>query len=453
MPQPITVYSFVPRRHSASYYYRIQVPLMTAHDLGLPVRAVIDTDDAGINPEDRIRWFAEADIIHLYQPIGGNTLHNSRQAKSILPSKVNGEWKYPPTLIVDTDDNLFNVNPHNPAFRTLGIRDPDGRDIPVRSQLGISQNGNREIMWHDSECSQQICGGTVENPCHRRIDFARNRQGIQSYRNLIELADAVTCTTPHVAECVKLDTVPQRVAVFPNLVRFQDYEQARIAPEKNTIKILWQGGASHYEDWFPLREALGNITRKYSEVHWIIWGQLYHWVTELIPPHRYTFKPWCAYPEYKLRLAMIGHDINLAPLSPNRFNNCRSAIKWYESSVLRDPAATLAQNTGPYKDEIQHGETGMLFKNAIEFEQQLSCLIENVKLRQTLGSNAKTWVSEHRDAMKHVPKQIAYWEHLRHEVEREVPHMPEDQWDKFVAQQEAEMAEQAKASEEQLQPA
>jgi len=133
-------------------------------------------------------------------------------------------------------------------------------------------------------------------------------------------------------------------------------------------------------------------------------------------------------------------------LQDNVFNRCRTAIKWYEASVLKQPSATLAQETGPYQDEIQDGKTGLLFKTPEEFEHKLSMLIEDAGLRHTLAAGAKDWVSENRDAMKHVPAYIAYLQELRAAAPKEQPHMPDAAFDKMVADIEA--AEKARQEQE-----
>ena len=66
----ITVYTMIPPKHTASFYYRLQVPLETADFLGLPVRTVIDENSADMAVEDRVRAFSESDIVLLYQPYG-----------------------------------------------------------------------------------------------------------------------------------------------------------------------------------------------------------------------------------------------------------------------------------------------------------------------------------------------------------------------------------------------
>lgn len=438
MAKPLTIYTFVPVGAHASYYYRVTVPLKTASDLGLPVNVIIDRNIEGVSPEERIKNFCEADIIHMYQPIGDGTLHNAKMASSFLPSMREGDWKYPPSFIVDTDDNLFRVDPHNGAFQNLGIRDPQGNMIPKGHSIAHVENGVRRVLWKDGQ---------------NGFDVERNRNNLETYRQIVNHADALTTTTPRTAEWMRQECSPRRVEVFPNMVRFDDYPQVHLLTNPAKVRILWQGGANHYLDWLPLREAVGNITKKYKNVHWIMWGVQYPWAMELIPPDRMTFLPWADYAEYKLRRVMIGDDISLAPLHDSSFNQCRSAIKWYEASVQVRPSATLAQNTGPYADEIQDGQTGLLFNTPEEFEEKLSRLIEDVDERKRLGANAKDWVSEHRDAFKEVPKQIKFFEELREQVKWVKPHMPMSAWKEFEARVNAEQQRQAEEQKKQLQPA
>jgi glycosyltransferase involved in cell wall biosynthesis len=433
MTKPLTVYTSIPHGASASYYYRLGVPIKTAVELGLNVRAIVDTNDIGIPPEARIQNFCESDVCLIYQPVGDQAMNNIRGVQSFIPSKREDGWKWPPTVIIETDDNLFNVSPLNPAFKSLGFRDMDGKDIPPGHEIGGVQDGTRRIYWRDGE---------------NGFDIRRNRNMLMGYRQMLSMVDAVTCSTDGVKESLLKECTPRRVKVFPNLVRFNDYEQVDLK-ESDKIKILWQGGAAHFEDWYPLREALGNITRRYPEVHWIIWGAQYHWVNELMPPHRYTFKDWCPYNEYRLRLATIGHDIALAPLQEHVFNRCRSAIKFYEATVLKQPVATLAQRSGAYKHEIIDGETGLLFGDPQEFEEKLSLLIENAKERKTLAANAKDWVSENRDARKKVPEWVAYWQSLREIRKREQPRVSDAEWVEIEAEARAEQESQNGA----LQPA
>lgn len=447
MARPLSIYTFIPRNHTASQYYRIQVLCETAAELGLPVQSKIDTDLAGIDPMQRIEALTHSDIVLLYQPIGPDSLKHVNTAQSITPFKIEGEWQHGPAIVVESDDNLFNVNPYNPAFRTLGIRDHTGKEVPNGSVIGDLQDGKRRLLWHEGECRPEW---GCEPDCKKIISFGANKVHLESYRKILTACDAFTCSTPSVLEAVSKEAMLTRTRVFPNCVRFDQYPQLDLRQDENQVRILWQGGGAHYEDWLPLRDALGSITRRYPEVHWVIWGALYPWAVELIPPDRYTFQSWNPYPEYKLRRAMVNDDINLAPLEDNRFNVCRSAIKFYEATVSHKPAATLAQRTGAYKDEMIEGETGMLFGDPTEFEAKLSRLIEDRQERRRLAANAKDWVNENRNAFREVPKHIQFLEEVREASRRDRPHMAESAWTAFEAQ--AKQEQEANSGALQLQP-
>jgi glycosyltransferase involved in cell wall biosynthesis len=448
MARPLSIYSFIPRNHTASQYYRIQVLCETAAELGLPVQSKIDTDLAGIDPQERIEALTRSDIVLLYQPIGADSLKHVQTAQSLMPYKIEGEWQHGPAIVVESDDNLFNVTPYNPAFRSLGIRDQNGNDIPNGAVVGDMQEGKKRLLWHEGECRKEW---GCEPGCKKGVSFAANKQHLESYRRILTTCDAFTCSTPAVLEAVSKEVNLTRTRIFPNCVRFDQYPKLELRQDPDRVNILWQGGGAHYEDWFPLRDALGSITRRYPEVHWIIWGALYQWAMELIPPDRYTFIPWCAYPEYKLRRVMINDDINLAPLEENRFNSSRSAIKFYEATVSHKPAATLAQRSGAYKDEMIDGETGLLFSDPREFETKLASLIENRAERRRLAQNGKDWVNENRNAFREVPKHIQYLEQVRDEVRRDRPHMSDSAWKVFEDEAKKEQ-EEAESGALQLQP-
>ena len=92
-PTPLKIYATIPNNHTASWYYRLEVPLHTARDLGLPVRVIIDTNEGGVSQDERMQAFCEADLSLIYQPIGDGPINNLRGLQSIIPSKRDGVWK------------------------------------------------------------------------------------------------------------------------------------------------------------------------------------------------------------------------------------------------------------------------------------------------------------------------------------------------------------------------
>lgn len=430
--KPLKVYIPIPRApgYNASFYYRLDCPFITMEEAGLPVETIVDHSDPEIPMMNRVYAFYHSDIAMFYQPTGASILEEIRRLQSFGMAHIDGQWTAPPSIVVNTDDNLFMVHPKNPAFRDLGIRMPDGRLLAPAGEVGeMTESGRRKVIWRGRENVRgNPPAGTVLPDGSVVMDVRANQNKLSIYRDILTEADSVVCSTPTVEEYVRQEANPRRTFVSPNMVRFDHYEQVDLAPHPDEIRILWQGSTTHYEDFIDLTDVLPTILKQYPQVKFIFWGAKIPWIMENIPTDRYTFIPWCPYQEYKLRLVMMGHDIAIAPLRPHRFNVCRSAIKYYESTVMRQPAAFLGQNTGPYAAEVIDGQTGMLWNTPYEFGDKLRTLIENEKLRREIASNGKQWVRENRDAMKLVKPLYEHLRELREDKARGYD-IPEMKWD------------------------
>ena len=393
---------------TANAYYRLEVPLKTAAELGL-IEYIFDgqnTSQGWWTPQQRALWAAASDV-HLYFMPASKTLLKNWEAIRALPPMPDGEGilVYPPSMVFDADDNLNAVSPFADTFVRLGTRAPDGTLLKPGDRIMIedpSGSGEHIPLWED--------GGTYGSST---FDIARNLETVHSVHEIAQAADAVTVTCERLAQVYREENkITKPIYVYPNCMRPDDFPRVDLAPHPDEVRILWQGGASHFEDWFPLREAAGRVARKYPHTKWIVWGTMWKSVAKFIPEAQFEFLPWMNFERYFSRLVTIGHDINLAPLQRTRFTECKSAIKFYEASLIHEPAVTLASNTPPY-DEIQENETGLLFSSPEEFETKLGALIEDATLRKRLASNAKDWVLTHRNAYREVPKLVEFWRSLR----------------------------------------
>jgi glycosyltransferase involved in cell wall biosynthesis len=407
--RPLKIYSSVPTDWNASNWYRTILPFRTAAEQGW-AHVVVDQFDRVFPGCDKFRHDAivYADIVQHYQNHGTGFEFSVNASKSMNTYWEDEEnWNTPGHLVMDTDDDLFNVLPLNLAYQGLGIKLPNGENVKKNHYVKvIDELNNEKILYTDGKD-----GFDVESNMHRLNQFRAN----------LTVAGLVTCSTPRVADMVlrekkKLEKDTQlydNLHVFPNCVDFYDYPTVELADISPRVRILWQGGTSHHEDLAPLRPAFERIMEKYKHVEFVMWGAPYTFFLRNLDPTRVKLLPWVDYRQYKERLSMINHDINLAPLHPHIFNQSRSAIKWYESSAISKPAATLAQTTGAYPDEIEEGKTGLLFSTEEEFETKLSGLIEDASLRRTLASNAKDWVRTNRDPKVHVERLMEAYTRIR----------------------------------------
>lgn len=392
------------RTPSACDYYRIKVPLYWLEKLGYTK----GYEDVGAGGEDDIAAMFTADIDLFYATSGEAHLHQIRTLAAMQPKKIQtGEMHYPPTPIWDIDDNPDYVHPFNQTFAVQGVRHyPTGEFLEPQETLEFTNaKGETRDLWVDK----------VTTAMNKTLvfDIARNLHQMKVRWEIMRSAVGVTCPSPALASYIKNVIGQPNVYVFPNTVVPEDYPEFPLLPAPDgEVRILWQGGMSHFIDWYPLREAIAEVMKRYPKAKLVVWGEKFDWITDVIPAAQLEFYQWTQYPAYKLHRGLFRADINLCPLANNPFNACKSPIKWYEGSIWSRPEATLAADVAPYR-EIKDGETGLLYKNETEFVQKLSKLIEDEQLRLRLGHAAKKWILENRTPQATIPGLFEFYQDCR----------------------------------------
>jgi hypothetical protein len=392
----------------------MHVPFLTAYDLGESEFQLDDFD--GMEDQARVAWAMSSDV-HVYylatDPVLMERLDGFLDWK---PEFHEGKqrWVYPPRAVYDADDDAEMIDWWNPRFATLGHRLPEGAigsdgkktTGSPRMNEGDSidmedEHGDRHTVWVDGKTYGS--GYT--------FNIKSNREKMERLAEVAHKCSGVTVTGEELAKVYRERYRCKNVYIFPNSIRFDDFHDIKLRLNTKQVRIMWRGGWSHYRDIYPLRKALGRVARKHRNARFIFWGQDFRWMADEIPPTQRDHLGWVPFDAFHLKLATIGHDIELAPLADTQFNRCKSAIRFYEAAALHRPAVTLAANIGPYR-EVQDGETGMTYDTIEEFEEKLSALIEDATLRKTLAENAKDWVKDNRDAFVTVPRLLDFYRSL-----------------------------------------
>jgi len=403
------VYAYWEAKKNACRYYRIEVPFRGLHELDLA--SIVLDDGSSMEKKYCLEFMATSDVV-LWFAQGGkeidsinNTLRNIPIGAKEHPKTGEQIMILPPSIVFDIDDNLDYVDPFNPVFVKLGYRNFDGEPLSKGDGLSVTYpNGTRETLWEDGITQHD---GMV-------FDIARNRSMIHSVRDTALSCDGITVPCKYLADYYKeTHGYDKEIYVFPNSIIPEDYPDVDMKENPDEIRVLWQGGASHFRDWGPLKGAITEIAKKYPHVKFIVWGQIFKWIYADLPEKNVEYISWMPYEAYKVRRMTINADINLCPLVDNIFNRSKSAIKWYESVIPKRPEVTLAAKVGPYGEEIVDGESGLLYETPQEFVEKLSVLIENATLRKRLAENARTWVMENRHYKKTVPGLFEYYKMLR----------------------------------------
>lgn len=242
-------------------------------------------------PEAFMRDGADAEAKHLGQY---DIIFTSYYTDPIVAALLHvTEKHYGTKIILDIDDNLFNIDPLNPVWLKFGT----GR-----------------------------------------------YNGAYFVRKIAENAPYISTTNQYLAKRLQHSSlVTPKTFVIPNYIS-DDYHHA---PFDNQDKLVigFFGSSAHYQDLHEtgLLPALQQLMHDYKHLYVEVIGQP---VDDYLPTKRVTVRdsvmPW----DWTDFFATLNFDIGLAPLIDSPFNKAKSDIKWQE--YTRAGAAVVASNVGPY---------------------------------------------------------------------------------------------------------
>ena len=275
-------------------------------------------------------------------------------------------------VVMDMDDDLLDVPEWNPSYFGLGRKFKDYLQLIDGQTMNVKENKKR----------------------------------LDNIAYMLRNVDLVTVTGRGLRNRY---SKYNKVKILPNCV---DEERIRTSRRSgglfdNKIRIFWQGSSTHIYDLLLIREAVQEITEKYPQVQWFIWGgDTYKFFAEymVIPEKRVEQKGIVDMEDYYDHLARVKMDIGICPLVDIPYNKCKSNIKWLEYSLSGIPA--VVSDISTYTDSVRHGETGYIAKNTEDWVRYLSLLIENNVLREAIANQAKGQVL--RDF--NIKSKIEMWE-------------------------------------------
>jgi len=274
-----------------------------------------------------------------YDTIFVQRVHTWDEFYTVERLKENGK-----KIVYDIDDDIFSIPESNPAF---------------------------DIMGNDYQ---------------------------ESAAAMMELVDAITTTSQVLKE--KLGH-KEKTFVIPNAIDLKDGWRSTgyVGSPDNKKRILWQGSATHGEDWKLCIEAIDEIMKENDEVLLLILGYLPPVVQNYLEDPSATW--WddkvqymdFSEPETYARISkQIRADVALAPLESSEFNRSKSCIKFVEFTAMGIP--TIASNVTPYKEVIRHGENGFMASTKDEWKEIIESCFASPALRSKIVSSARQTVIE-----------------------------------------------------------
>lgn len=208
--------------------------------------------------------------------------------------------------------------------------------------------------------------------------------------DLISKASAVTVSTEEMRQAFA--PYHRNIHVLPNLLDHRLWTAPfPTSPKGAPVVIGYAGTPDHRADLELLEEVLERISAKYgSRVAFRFIGCDTERIRKLPGFSSLTFQQ--GYENYAKTIQMAGIDIGLVPLADNRFNRCKSNIKWLEYSACG--IAGIYADLPPYRSCVRNGQTGILVAgNAVAaWTEAIEELIENPDRRHAMALEGRTEV-------------------------------------------------------------
>jgi len=315
--------------------------------------------------EHKVRYLALGrEIVDEWMNWPDVVVYGRGYAIDVIPS-IEEYKKLGKRVVCDIDDDVWNVNPDNPA----------------------------ETRRASADRQSQTAG-------------------------LLKASDVVTTTTDILKK--QLQKFNKNVVVIPNSFPLDKFPQRKQRSDK--LRIGYTGAASHWGDLSLILDVVYELQQKH-EFDFILQGligvpiiaeiytyrqilrqqaeperkQYYESALELwekLKRIKFIHIPFYPPELYPALLSDLDLDIGLAPLQDNKFNQSKSCIKMYEYTATGTP--TLASNVLPYSNEV-----GYCAKNKYrDWYRKLEKLIVDKDFREKLLSKQQKFVQENRDIKK-----------------------------------------------------
>lgn len=368
-------------------YYRAVSPIETSSNYGA-IKSKRIFSDAMIGfyltQREKFDELMKCDV-YFTQRIGSQKFVNS------LRNYIQ-EYKSNAKIIMDFDDNVFNVSPLSAHYKDYGTK-----DIKI-----VMPDGSEHWAWKDGE----------------NIDCKRNQQTIDEIKRNLESVDMVTTTTEILADVFR--EYNSNVRTLPNCVDLNIWEPLKVVRKRpDEIRMYWGGGQSHSEDLLMIREPLKIILEKYKNLKLVVMGWLPQGFIEYYGKDRIEFHEWVSTVAYPYKVRALDIDFGIIPLRDTEFNRCKSSIKWVELASLEIPA--VVSYVSPYREieGLSSNDNSIYIENndSQSWVEGITHLIENNGARHDIGVNARKVVEEHFD----INTQYHQWVNTLQEVACQSP--------------------------------
>lgn len=248
-----------PNASDATAFYRVLMPLLNLQKTGEITFEITD------NPS--FTQLLACDIVFLQRPCIDIHLGIAEKCKL-----------YGKPLVIDYDDNLFEVQDHNPAYH-LYSRD--------------------NVKNNMSKC--------------------------------VALADHVIVSTQPLKEA--LLPLNANITVVHNALDLSLMPERNVTWDKRRTDIMWRGTNTHQADIASVAPEIARLSHKHTNWRWLFMGVDYRILEAFMAPKTYGYAG--VFPEINVflrKLQNVAAPIHIVPLDDNKFNHSKSNLAWLEAT-------------------------------------------------------------------------------------------------------------------------
>ena len=233
-----------------------------------------------------------------------------------------------------------------------------------------------------------------ENPNLKHLDSNEREHllnDVARYRDAMTKVDAILLSTNYLKALTAIEFdkptfLWRNLADSATLSMVNSCRRSRDDRHTKSIVIGYASGSrAHDEDFNVVSAALCSILSRNENVSLRVLGHVTIPHELLAFKHRIESQPFSGYLQYLQILSQT--DLNIVPLTKDRFNECKSAIRYIEASLCE--VATIASAVGQFSEIIVDGEDGFLADSTEEWESKLQALVDDRDMRSELAANSR----------------------------------------------------------------
>lgn len=251
------------------------------------------------------------------------------------------------------------------------------------------------------DCDDNFFDILPSHPLYDKLKATKRDRAFMA--TILSFADVLTVSTEPLKQKFKehfkdVLGIEKKIVVIPNMNNLKEWEHPISKKSKKKFIVGYAGSNSHQDDLEMFLPSLLKIMQKYPHVHFESVGSISKDMLHMFKDFDHDSMLRCdllpstwTFNEYPKMLCKQKWDIGVAPLVDSAFTRCKSHIKFLEYSSFKLP--TIASKVYPYyvdiegKEVITHDKTGLLVKPS-EWFDAMEELILNKEKRIALGEAA-----------------------------------------------------------------